>query len=176
MKCLIILILLEVIVIINWQFKKNDNRRSYEALPSGVYRVQIERAEEAVSASGNQMIQMVLRVLGYSNRVRHYLTFSPKNRFIVNKALGDIYSSFDIAEGNLNAKTWVGHIGMAKLETDEFNGRAYNRVGYFLIKPQQLKLGILAEEADEAFVEEDDEEYYSSRSPSRESSFECLYY
>ena len=92
MKCLIILILLEVIVIINWQFKKNDNRRSYEALPSAVYRVQIERAEEAVSASWNQMIQMVLRVLGYSNRVRHYLTFSPKNRFIVNKALGDIYS------------------------------------------------------------------------------------
>ena len=65
---------------------------------------------------------------------------------------------------------------MAQLEPDEFNERAYNRVGYFLIKPQQLKLGILAEEADEAFVEEDYEEYYSSRSPSWESSFECLYY
>ena len=77
---------------IDWQYKNNSDRRSYKALPSGVYRVQIESAEEAVSASGNQMIQMVLRVLGYSNRVRHYLTFSPKNRFIVNKALGDIYS------------------------------------------------------------------------------------
>ena len=163
---------------INWQFKKNDNRRSYEALPSGVYRVQIERAEEAVSASGNQMMQMFLRVLGHDNRVRHYLTFSPKNRFIVNKALAEIYSSFGIAEGNLDEKTWIGHVGVAQLEPDEFNGTPYNRVAYFLTKQQQLKLGIPLEESDEVVVEEEDEEeeYYSSRRPNQKSSFECLYY
>ena len=70
---------------IRWQYKNNGDRRSYKALPSGVYRVQVESAEETVSASGNQMIQMVLRVLGYSNRVRHYLTFSPKNCFMVSQ-------------------------------------------------------------------------------------------
>ena len=124
---------------INWQFKKNDNRRSYEALPSGVYQVQIEKAEEAVSASGNQMIRMVLGVLGHANKVRHFITFSPKNRSMVNKALSDIYSSFDIPEGNLDEKTWIGHVGVAKLEPDEFHGRAYNRVAYFLTKPQQRR-------------------------------------
>ncbi|MBR1438811.1 MAG: DUF669 domain-containing protein [Synergistaceae bacterium] len=113
---------------IEWEYKNNNDRRSYKALQSGVYQVQIESAEETVSSSGNQMIKMVLSVLGYSNRVRHYLTFSPKNRFMVNKALGDIYSSFGIAEGNLDAKTWVGHIGVAQLEPDEFNGRPYNRL------------------------------------------------
>lgn len=165
---------------INWQYENNSNynRRSDKALPSGVYRVQIERAEEAVSSSGNQMIQMVLSVFGYSNRVRHYLTFSPKNRFMVNKALGDIYSSFDIPKGNLDAKTWIGHIGVAQLEPYEFNGRQYNRVAYFLRKEQQTELGISLEESDEAVIEEDDEEeeYYSSRRPQRKSSFECLYY
>ena len=163
---------------INWQFKRNSDRRSYEALPSGVYRVQIERAEEAVSASGNQMIQMVLNVLGHDNRVRHFITFSPKNCFMVNKALSEIYSSFDIPEGNLDEKTWVGHVGVAQLEPDEFHGRPYNRVAYFLTKPQQMKLGISLEESDEAVVEEEDEEeeYYSSRKPRRKSSFDCLYY
>ena len=163
---------------IRWQYKNNGDRRSYKALPSGVYQVQVESAEEAISASGNQMIRMVLNVLGHNNRVRHYLTFSPKNRFMVNKALGDIYSSFDIAEGNLDAKTWVGHVGVAQLEPVEFNGRPYNQVAYFLSKTQQLELGISTGEPDEAVVEEEDEEeeYYSSRKPHRKSAFRCLYY
>lgn len=163
---------------IKWQFiRNNDDRWSYEALPSGVYRVQIERAEEAVSASGNQMIRMVLNVLGHDNRVRHYLTFSPKNRFMVNKALGDIYSSFDIAEGNLDAKTWIGHVGVAQLESYEFNGRPCNQVAYFLTKPQQLELCISTEGPDEAVVEEEggEEEYCSSRKPRLKSAFGSLY-
>ena len=170
---------------ITWNYSTNeDKRRSYRVLPDGIYVVQIERAVEMVSSSGNPMIKMDLRVLRDKNNtkvdtkatVRNNVTFSKWHAKLVNKVLSDIYSSFDIPEGNLEAKTWVGKVGVAQLEQDEFNGNPYNRVAYFLTKQQQLKLGISVEEPDEAVVEEEDEEeeYYSSLRPHRKSAFEYL--
>ena len=159
---------------IKWTY---ETGRSYDSLPSGAYRVQIESAVETVSQSGNQMIKMELGVLGYRNKVKHHLTFSPKNRRMVNKALGEIYSSFDIPEGNLDAKTWVGKVGVAQLEPGEYNGGRYTRVAYFLTKRQQKELGFSLEDTREAVIieEEDDEDYYSSLRPNRMSSFGCLH-
>ena len=109
---------------IKWKFDKNNSiQQSYQVIPEGYYQVQIENAVETVSDSGNQMIRMSLNVIGYNVKVRHHLTFSPKHRVLVNKVLSDIYSSFNISVGNLDPQTWIGKIGVAKLEQDNFNGR-----------------------------------------------------
>ena len=145
----------EVIFMIKWKFKKNDARRSYELLPSGVYCVKIESAVEATSILGNQMVKMILNVIGH-NAKEHHLTFSPKHKKIVNKALSEIYSSFSIPSGNLNPQTWIGKVGFAQLEPDEFEGKPYNRIAYFLTKPQQENLGLSADDSDEIMAEEYD--------------------
>ena len=64
---------------IDWKYKNNSDRRSYKALPSGVYWVQIESVKESVSSSGNQVIKMVLGVLSHENKVKNLLTFSPEH-------------------------------------------------------------------------------------------------
>ena len=68
------------------------------------------------------------------------VTFSHNNKTMVNKILCDIYSSFGIPIGNLEAKTWIGKIGAAKLEQAMFNGKPFIKVAYFLTKQQQDKL------------------------------------
>ena len=59
---------------------------------------------------------------------------------MVNKILGDIYYSFNIPTENLEAKTWVGKIGTARLEETNFNGKPFTKVVYFLTRQQQDKL------------------------------------
>ena len=136
---------------IKWNFKKTDYKDiQIQVLPTGIYEVKIESAEEAVSPSGNQMIKMVLRVAGHKNKVKHHLTFSPQNRNMVNKALSDIYCSFNIPAGNLEPKEWIGHIGTAMLEEAEYNGSPYNCVAYF-IKPQAKD-----QQPDSIYIYEDD--------------------
>jgi len=135
---------------IKWKFDKNNSiQQSYQVIPEGYYQVQIEKAVETVSDSGNQMIRMSLNVIGYNVKVRHHLTFSPKHRVLVNKVLSDIYSSFNISVGNLDPQTWIGKIGVAKLEQDNFNGRTFMKVAYFLKKQQQLVLPFIDEDIDE---------------------------
>lgn len=152
---------------INWQFENDNVRRSYDSLPSGIYSVQIESAKEAISSSGNQMIKMVLGVWGHNNKVRHHLTFSPKHRNLVNKVLGQIYSSFGIPEGNLDVSTWIGKRGMAKLEQDTFNEKSFVRVAYFLTRKQQDELLSQLDEPKEESVEnwekymDEDDDYYA---------------
>lgn len=69
---------------------------------------------------------MVLGVLSHENKVKNLLTFSPEHQDMVNKALGEIYSSFGIPEGNLEPQTWVGKVGVTK-------GRRY-----FLSRPRRF--------------------------------------
>ena len=104
-----------VIMAIDWKYKNNSDRRSYKALPSGVYWVQIESVKESVSSSGNQVIKMVLGVLSHENKVKNLLTFSPEHQDMVNKALGEIYSSFGIPKGNLEPQRTFSEMKLYKV-------------------------------------------------------------
>lgn len=126
---------------IQWDFNHNiHNQRNHQEFSSGFYRVKIDSAIETVSQSGNQMIKMTLSTLDSNLKIKHHLTFSHNNKAMVNKILCDIYSSFGIPIGNLEAKTWIGKIGAAKLEQAIFNGKPFIKVAYFLTRQQQDKL------------------------------------
>lgn len=138
---------------IQWNFDNTQyEEKSFKPIPVGEHRVRIEKAEEAVSQAGNQMIRMVLEVSGYNGKIFHNLVFTQDNQKLTNQKLGELFNSFGIQPGNFNLQTWLGKVGAAKVKHEEYNGETNPKVAYFIGKDRQDKLPAWVEPSNKAEV------------------------
>ena len=136
---------------VNWQFNPNDySEQSFTVIPVGEHRVRIEKAEEATSQAGNQMIRMVLEVSGHNGKIFHNLVFMQDNQKLTNQKLGELFNSFGIQPGNFNIATWIGKVGAAKVKHETYNGEVSPKVNYFIGKDRQDKLPVWVEPSNKA--------------------------
>ncbi len=136
---------------VNWQFNPNDySEQSFTVIPVGEHRVRIEKAEEAISQAGNQMIRMVLEVSGYNGKIFHNFVFMQDNQKLTNQKLGELFNSFSIQPGNLNIASWIGKVGAAKVKHENYNGEISPKVNYFISKDRQDKLPAWVEPSNKA--------------------------
>lgn len=128
----------------NWKYNKDIQTQSFEPVPVGKYRCRIESAEETVSKSGKDMIEVTL-MISSGRTLKHYIVFMPEGvdkngnplSDITDRNLKELYTAFGIEEGNLNPASWVGKVGGVKVkhEADQ-NGEMRARIHYFLDQNQ----------------------------------------
>ena len=126
---------------IQWNFNADDyQEQSFAPIPVGDHRVRIRDAEECTSRNGNDMIKLTLDVSGHNSTLWFYLVFMPDNPQMVNQKLGQIFSSFGIAPGDLNLEHWKGQVGACRVKHEKYNGEDQAKVSYFLGKDKQEQL------------------------------------
>ena len=139
---------------IQWQFDSTqyEENTGFKPIPIGEHRVRIASAEETVSSKGNQMIKLVLDVSGYNSTIWHYVVFMEDNQKLTNQKLGEIFNSFGIQPGNLNAVSWIGKVGAAKVKHETNEGTTNAKIAYFIAKDRQDKLPAWQEPSNKAEV------------------------
>lgn len=138
---------------IDWNFDSSQyEENSFKPIPIGEHRVRIASAEEQTSNSGKPMIKLVLDVSGYNSTIWHYVVFMADNQKLTNQKLGEIFNSFGIQPGNLNASSWVGKVGAAKVKHEPYNGEVTAKIAYFIAKDKQDKLPVWQEPSNKAEV------------------------
>ncbi len=96
----------------SWNNYKYEEPKRVEP---GDYRVEIIKAEETVSKSGNKMIVVTLRPNGTKLLVRDYIV---DGDYFDQKA-SRLFDAFpEIGDGNFNLVTWGGAVGAARLRED----------------------------------------------------------
>lgn len=118
----------------NWKFEREE--QEFEKIPVGEHRVRIAQVEKKQSKSGNDMIEIILDVSGYSSRIWHYITFLPDYPQITNRNLTQLFDSFGIADGDFNTANWIGKVGACKTKEDEYGAKVH----YFIAKDKQDNL------------------------------------
>ena len=96
-------------------------------------KVKITGAEYQQSKAGNRMIVLSLET-PTGEKIRHYITFMPTKPDITNRLLDVFFKAFEIEMGNFSFSDWIGKEAEAELVDDEWNGRTYKKVKYFIIK------------------------------------------
>ena len=139
---------------INWKYNP-ENYGKIKPVTPGQYRVRIEKAEEAVSSTGKDMIKMTLKVSGHNQIIfenivfpiepasktgKEYEEYIRQVEFTDNK-LGRIFDSFNIEPGNMNIFTWRGKVGAAEIKNEVDNqGNMQSRIKFFLKRKEQDSL------------------------------------
>lgn len=104
---------------INWRYNPKeynpDDTSDFQLIPEGDHIVKICFAEEKVSKTGKDMIELTLQVKGYHSKVKFWLVFDPMNEYLTNRRLGSIWDSFAIDVGNLEASSWINKVGAAEI-------------------------------------------------------------
>ncbi len=121
----------------NWKYNpENYNANGFGLIPDGDYRVRIEEAQEKVSRTGKDMIQLTLQVSGFNSKIWFYLVFdssSEQMTQMTDQRLGSIYDSFQIEPGNLNTYDWEGKVGGAHIKQKaDPNGNMRSEITRFL--------------------------------------------
>ena len=127
---------------INWRFDEGDCKPyiPYKPIEPGKYWVRIEKAEEMISKAGHQMIKLTLEIDGKRERVWSYIVFDMRNKEMVNRKLNEIYESFRIKKGDLDASHWVGYVGAVQIKQNIYEGQPVPHVSHFLNQMQQENL------------------------------------
>lgn len=95
--------------------------------------VKITGAEYQQSKAGNRMIVLSLETTT-GEKIKHYLTFMPAKPDITNRLLDTFFKAFEIKLGDFDFTGWIGKEAEAELVEEEWNGRTYKKVKYFIIK------------------------------------------
>ena len=135
----------------DWKYNPNNyNENGFGLIPEGNYRVRIESAEEKVSRSGKDMIELTLAVSGQNQKLWFYLVFDNSSERMIqytDQRLGSIYSSFNIEPGNLNTYDWEGKTGGARIrQRADASGNMRSEVYYFLPRQKVDELPVWIEE------------------------------
>lgn len=126
---------------INWNFNADNYKENdFAPLKPGEYRVRIAEAVETTSSKGNDMIKLTLDVSGHGSKLWDYIVFMPDNPQMTDRKLGQIWSSFDIAQGDLNLDNWKGKVGAVRVKHEMYQGEAQARISYYLTKAKQEAL------------------------------------
>jgi len=95
--------------------------------------VKITGAEYQQSKAGNRMIVLSLETTT-GEKIKHYITFLPTKPDITNRMLDTFFKAFEIKMGDFDFAGWIGKEAEAELTEEEWNGRNYKKVKYFVIK------------------------------------------
>ena len=125
----------------NSQYSKEDN--DFPLVPEGEYRVKILEVEDKRSSTNKDMRVLKLGLADEEGTLIYNLVFDPDKRRFTNQALGRIFDSFKIPEGELNIAHWVDEIGAAEITHKEYKGRMYLNIKSFLTQERQQELGFL---------------------------------
>jgi hypothetical protein len=113
------------------------SQQAEEVLPDGSeWEFEVENAQEKESQAGNPIIELCLLILngvGKGYRVYDILTFTAKAFFRIDqfrKATGDKISPGE--EVDLEAEDCIGRRGRVVLKIDNFQGRARNKVDFYV--------------------------------------------
>lgn len=96
-------------------------------------KVKIVSSEYQQSKAGNRMIVLSLET-PTGEKIRHYITFLPAKPDITNRLLDTFFKAFEIKMGDFDFSGWIGKEAEAETAEEEWNGRTYKKVKYFIIK------------------------------------------
>jgi hypothetical protein len=127
---------------VNWNYdNKAYDDGQFETVPIGEHRVRIDEVLEKISkSSGNPMLEIKLSVSGCSGKLWYYLVFNQTEPDKTNRALGSIFDSFGIRQGDMNLSNWAGKVGGAKVKHETFDGENKPKIAYFLSSEKVRKL------------------------------------
>lgn len=117
-----------------WKFQRVETQ--FEGIPVGEHRIRIAEVNKKVSKNGNDMLEIIFDVSGYSARLWHYIVFMDEHPEITNRNLTQLFDSFGIEDNNFNIASWVGKVGGCMTKEDEYGAK----VRYFLNKKKQENL------------------------------------
>ncbi|MDR1979558.1 MAG: hypothetical protein LBQ42_12560 [Synergistaceae bacterium] len=122
------------------QYSKDD---TFPLVPEGEYPVKILEVKYQESQTKKDMYVLKVKLLDLSGILFYYLVFDPENSGMTHQNLGRIYDSFDIPKGEMDGNQWVGKVGAAKVEHEEYKGKPQARIARFLTRERQEELGFL---------------------------------
>jgi hypothetical protein len=94
-------------------------------------KVKITGTQYKNSKAGNRMIALTLETPS-GERIYHYITFIPDKPDITNRMLDNFFKGFKIKSGNFEFSEWLGQEAEAELADEEWNGRTYKKVKFFV--------------------------------------------
>lgn len=122
-----------------WDYKRE--KRDFEILPEGNYRIRIKSADKAVSKSGNDMLALQFEVSGNNSILYHYIVFMKDKPEITNRMLTSFFDSFSgIPEGDFNTQNWIGKVGACRIKHEDYNGKEQPKIYYFIERDKQDSL------------------------------------
>lgn len=119
---------------INWNYDESQySENNFQLIPEGDHRCRIEEVTEKTFRSGKSGLEMTLSISGYNSKVWFYLVLDPMNPERTNQSIGSVFSSFEIADHNLqHYASWVGKVGACRIKHEEYNGEKSAKVRFFL--------------------------------------------
>ena len=95
-------------------------------------KVKITGTQFTQSKARNRMINLLLATSA-GETIHHYITFLPNKPDVTNRILDSFFKAFEIKSGNFDFSDWLGREAEAELVDEEWNGKMYKKVKYFVI-------------------------------------------
>lgn len=132
-----------------WDFDQKayeENKFVYKKI-EGKKLVRIDKIDDAVTSSGNDMWKITLSISNEKVKVYYNLVFDKAHKEITNSKLGKIFDSFSNEEGApikkcVEKSEWVGKIAAAEIKSKTFNGKEFPDIHYFIDREQAAKLNL----------------------------------
>lgn len=126
----------------NWNYNSNHfDEKSISLINPGNHRVEVVSARETWSKNGNEGIEIIFNVNGYSKKLKHYIWYDRKCVERTNQHLGEFFNSFGIQENEWNnCLLWVGKRGAVNVVHDEYKGHTIAKVTFCIKREFQDNL------------------------------------
>lgn len=131
---------------IKWQYNNKQYKADGQGLINpGNHRVEVISARETWSKNGNEGIEIIYNVNGYSKKLKHYIWYDRNCTERTNQRLGEFFNSFDVQENEWNnCLLWVGKRGAVNVVHDEYKGHTIAKVAFCIKREFQDKLAAWA--------------------------------
>lgn len=126
----------------NWNYNSNHySEENVSLINPGNHRVEVVSARETWSKNGNEGIEIIYNVNGYSKKLKHYIWYDRKCVERTNQRLGEFFNSFDIQQDEWNnCLHWVGKRGAVNVVHDEYKGHMIAKVAFCIKREFQGNL------------------------------------
>jgi hypothetical protein len=120
----------------------NNGEKHYAEVQEGEVDFEVLEAEEKMSASGNSMIELTMRVTdshGVSSRVWDYLVATPATKYKI-KAFCEVTGLINVYnDAYLEDSHCVGRIGRCYVNYEEYKGKKSLKVKFYCATPNADK-------------------------------------